>query len=69
MNAYLARTIAFFSFVIPGMWYFLSHDGTAGWLALFGSFFAGALSAHWLFKRLATEDQRREDLTARLFND
>ena len=69
MNANLARIIAFFAFVIPGFWYFFSHDGAAAWLVLFGCFILGNLAARWVFKRLATEEQLREDLTARLFND
>ncbi|WP_340588732.1 hypothetical protein [Erythrobacter alti] len=69
MKAQLARIIAFFVFVIPGFWYFFSHNGISAWLVLIGCFILGNIAARLVFKRLATDKQRREDLTARLFND
>lgn len=46
--------------VLPGWW------GVASFIAVF---FTGGTVAHIVFKRMATTEQIREDLQARLLND
>lgn len=58
-----------FAFGAAGLWAF---GALPGWWALagfIGLFFAGSVLAHLVFKKIATPEQIREDLEARLQSD
>ena len=67
--AYLVRTLVFFAAMVPGIWGFVVLDSPWNFVAMFAAFLIGGAGSMWSFKRLATEQQRKDDLEARLFND
>jgi hypothetical protein len=67
--AYLVRTIVFFAGMGLGLWGFIALDTPWNFAAFIGAFLVCAPLSMWSFARLATPEQRKADLVARLFND
>lgn len=68
-KAHLARTIVFLPFAIGGLWLFLTAGHWWIGLALFlGAGVVGGLISEWLFRRLATRDEKRRDIEDRVQN-
>jgi hypothetical protein len=68
-KAHLARTLAFLAFAAGGLGLFLTANAWWAGLALFlcaGSI--GGVISEWLFRRLATLDEKRRDLEDRVRN-
>ncbi|MBD2842075.1 hypothetical protein [Erythrobacter rubeus] len=59
----------FFSFMAYGLWGFIALPEPWRWLAFIAAFLVGGTSSMIVFKRLASEEQRKNDLEARLHND
>ncbi|MEM9502205.1 MAG: hypothetical protein AAF941_10230 [Pseudomonadota bacterium] len=67
--AYLVRTVLFLGMVALGLWGFAVLDDPWGWIAFGTAFLVGGVASMIAFKRLATHEQIKEDLEARLRND
>lgn len=67
--AHLARIVVFFAAMGAGLWGFAALTAPWNWLSFVAAFLVGGVASMMLFKRLATDEQRKEDLEARLHND
>jgi len=63
------RFIIPLAFTALGLWNYLNWPGIAGLAAFIALFLIGSLLADTVFNRIATEDQIKQDLQARLDND
>ena len=69
MIAQIARLLGFFVPMGAGLWGLVQLPFWWGVGAFIVGFFVGSVLSRAVFKRLASEQQIKEDLTARLFND
>ena len=69
MFAYFVRFVWFFSAAGAGLFGFLILTPPLNWAAMLAGFLVGGIGSMVLFRRFATESQRRADLEARLHND
>ena len=69
MNPHLARYVTFFGVMALGLLGFFTLPNPWNFLALAAAFVVGGGASMTVFKRLASEDQIKADLEARLNND
>ena len=66
---HIVRMIAFFGCVGLGLWGLAVLPGPWGWIALVVAFVIAGVASMLIFKRLATHEQIKADLEARLHYD
>lgn len=69
MTAHLARLGIFLGIMALGLWGLAVLPGMWGWAAIMVAFLVGGTASMTAFKRLATKQQIKDDLEARLHND
>ncbi|MEM6907234.1 MAG: hypothetical protein AAF494_01030 [Pseudomonadota bacterium] len=69
MNAHLARFVVFFGAIALGVWGFIELSLGWGIASLVAAFLIGSAASGRVFKRLASDQQIKDDLEARLHND
>lgn len=69
MTAHIARVGIFLGTLALGLWGLAVLPGLWGWAAFVIAFLVGGAASMTAFKRLATKQQIKDDLEARLHND
>lgn len=69
MKAYLARFFVFFGAMALGLWGFFELSLEWGIASFIGAFVIGGTASMIVFKRLASDQQIKDDLEARWYDN